>query len=127
MVDNGFKTAYEQFKPEVLLKKYEWFKDAASQCDQKIATLGTYDTRFKELKSTYGADSTKRKSWARDDREQWNVWQSEYLGLKASYNDLSAEYNAAMVKFNYRFCNVGDLPQGATVVLPRSFKPYLNN
>ena len=126
-VNNGLKTAYEEFKPEELLRKYEWLKDAAAQCDAKLATLSAYEMRFKSLKPSYGSDSLKRRSWQRTDIEQWNVWESEYLGVKASYNDLVAQYNAAMVKFNYRFCNAGDLPAGATQTLPREFKPYITN
>lgn len=38
---------------------------------------------------------------------------------------VTAEYNAAMVKFNYAFCNVGTLPQGATTPLAREYKTYL--
>ena len=125
MGGNLQKTVYDEFKPGELLRKYEWFKDASSQCEQKLATLKTYESRFDNLKGAYGEDSLKRKNWERADIEQWNVWQSEYLGVKASYNDLAAQYNAAMVKFNYRFCNAGDLPQGAEYPLPREFKPYL--
>lgn len=125
MVNNGINTAYEQYKPEVLLKKYEWFKDAAAQCDQKLATLETYNNRFKSIKKSYGADSLKRSAWSRDDREQWNIWQSEYLGVKASYNQLAGEYNAAMSKFNYAFCNRGDMPITNAEPLPREFKPYI--
>ncbi len=127
MIDNGYNTIYDQFKPEELLRKYEWFKDAASQLEQKLATLKSYESRFEDLKKSYGADSLSRKKWDRSDKEQWNVWESEYLGLKASYNDLAAQYNAAMVKFNYAFCNVGQLPAGADMPLPRDFKPYINN
>lgn len=125
--DNLQNTIYEEFKPEELLRKYEWFKDASSQLEQKLATLKSYEGRFKSMKGTYGADSVNRKVWERTDKEQWNVWESEYLGIKASYNDLCAQYNSAMVKFNYRFCNVGDLPKGADVTLPREFKPYITN
>jgi hypothetical protein len=50
--------------------------------------------------------------------------QAEISGMKASFNDLAAEYNAAMVKINFAFINVGQLPQGATEALPREFKPY---
>lgn len=125
VVNNGIETAYQEFKPEALLKKYEWFKDAAAQCDAKMAVLGTYESRFKSLKESYGANVS-RSSWSREDKEQWNIWESEYLGVKASYNDLAAQYNAAMVKFNYRFCNVGNLPPGATIPLPREYKPYIN-
>lgn len=124
--DNLQNTVYEEFKPEELLRKYEWFKDASSQLEQKLATLKSYEARFKSLKSSYGADSTNRKIWGRSDKEQWNVWESEYLGIKSSYNDLAAQYNSAMSKFNYRFCNVGDLPRGADVALPREFKSYIN-
>lgn len=127
MVNNGLKTVYEQFKPEELLRKYEWFKDASSQCESKLATLKVYESRFLNLRQSYGADSTRRKNWSRPDVEQWNVWQSEYLGIKASYNDLASQYNAAMSKFNYRFCNKGDLPAGATEPLPREYKPYIEN
>lgn len=127
MIDNGYKTIYDQFKPEELLRKYEWFKDASSQLDQKIATIKAYESRFKNLKESYGKDSSSRKVWDRSDKEQWNVWESEYIGLKASYNDLASTYNAAMVKFNYAFCNAGDMPQGTGTPLPREFKPYITN
>lgn len=125
MVNNGLETTYQQFKPEELLRKYEWFKDASAQLDNKVATLSDYEGRFHNLKQSYGSDSGSRRQWSRSDIEQWNIWQSEYTGLQASYNDLSAQYNSTMAKFNYRFCNVGMLPQGQTEPLPREFKPYI--
>lgn len=125
MVEDGQQTVYGQYKPSALLKKYEWFKDASAALDNKVATLGTYESRFKTVKSDYGSDSSNRAKWSRDDREQWNIWQSEYLGLKASYNDLAGQYNSDMAKFNYRFCNKGQLPAGAEVPLPREYKPYI--
>lgn len=126
-IDNGINTIYEQTKPEELLRKYEWFKDAAAQCDQKIATMGIYESRFVNMKTSYGEDSLTRRKWLRSDVEQWNIWESEYLGIKASYNDLASQYNSAMSKINYRFCNVGGLPQGTNTILPREYKPYLVN
>jgi hypothetical protein len=125
MVDNAQKTVYEQFKPEELLRKYEWFKDASSQLDQKLATLKVYENKFNDLKQQY--NNVPRNKWGSDDREQYNIWQSEQAGISASYNDLAAQYNSAMSKFNYRFCNKGDLPQGATEPLPREYKPYVVN
>lgn len=126
MIQNAQKTVYEQFKPEELLRKYEWFKDASAQLDAKLANLKAYEDRFTTMRREYGADSVSRNKWSRDDKEQWNIWQSEAVGLKASYNDLSAQYNAAMVKFNYRFCNRGDLPQGQSEILPREYREYIN-
>lgn len=127
MVNDGMQTVQDELKPSALLSKYEWFKDASASCDQKIATLGVYETRFQNLKEAYGEDSLKRKNWSRSDIEQWNIWQSEYLGIKASYNDLASQYNANMVKINYAFCNKGSLPQGLTEPLPREYKPYITN
>ena len=125
MEDNLHKTVYEQFKPEELLRKYEWFKDAASQLDQKASTLKVYEKNFSNMKTMYGVDSNNRRKWSRDDREQWNIWESEYTGIKASYNDLAAEYNSSMVKFNYRFCNTGELPAGQSQTLPREYRVYI--
>lgn len=118
------QVAQEEFGPRALLKKYTWFKDAAAELDKKLADLTVYENRFKGLKEDY--EDTPRVKWAREDREQYNLWQSEVAGVKASYNSLAAEYNANMAKFNWRFTNVGDLPEGATEVLPREFKPYTN-
>lgn len=115
----------EEFGPRAILEKYEWFKDAAAQLDKKRADIKVYDARINNLNESYGEQP--RRSWAREDREQYNVWMSEVAGVKASYNTLAAEYNAQMVKFNWRFTDVGDLPQGATEPLPREFKPYVTN
>lgn len=110
----------KEFYPSALLKKYEWFKDAAAALDEKIATISTYEARNKQTKDEYGKPS----SWPRDVREQNAIWQSELAGIKASYNLLAADYNSQMVKFNWRFCNVGDVPEGGTA-LPREYKPYI--
>lgn len=106
----------QQIDPAVLQQKYEWFKDAAAQLDKKQADIKVYQARINEMKKIPNLDRT--------DREQLMVWQQELAGVKASYNGLAAEYNAQMSKWNWRFCNVGDLPKGATEPLPREFKPY---
>ena len=62
--------------------------------------------------------------WPREDREQFNLWEQEVAGIKASYNMLAADYNAQMAKFNWAFAERGKLPEGATDPLPREYKPY---
>ena len=124
-VNDAKNTAFDEFSPSALLKKYEDFKEMSAQLDKKLADLKVYEVRFADLLSQY--DGVKRKDWAREDREQYNLWQSEQAGIKASYNDLAAQYNSGMSKFNYRFCNVGDLPKGANEPLPREYKPYIYN
>lgn len=114
----GAAVIREEFGPREMLRKYEWFKDAAAQLDKKRADIGVYKVQIDELKEVPRADRD------RTDKEQLNLWQREMAGIKASYNGLAAEYNAQMAKFNWAFANTGQLPQGATVPLPREFKPY---
>jgi hypothetical protein len=115
--------AYEQTRPRELLRKYEWFKDAAAQLDKKAADLSVYDARLAALAGDYA--KIPRAKWPRDDREQFNLWATEAAGVKASYNALAAEYNAQMAKDNWRFCNRGTLPPGVETPLPREFRAYL--
>lgn len=117
-------TLFQETKASTLLKKYNWFKDASAQLDKKIADISVYEMKNKSITDSY--IGVKRSEWARDDREQLSVWQSELAGVKASYNSLSAEYNSQMSKIQWRFCNVGDLPAGATQPLPREYKPYID-
>jgi len=118
----GAKVAKNEFGPEALLEKYEWFKDASAQLDKKLADIQVYDSRMRSMEESY--KNIERQKWPREDREQYNVWSSEVAGTIASYNSLAAEYNAQMAKFNWRFTNVGDLPKGATITLPREYREY---
>lgn len=115
--------AQEEFGARALLKKYEWFKDASAGLDKKQADVQVYDSRLKILTLAYSGKT--RAEWARDDREQSSVWSSELAGIKASYNQLAAEYNSEMAKFNWRFANAGSLPQGADRPVQREYKLYL--
>ena len=115
----------QEFGPKELLRKYEWFKDASAAIDEKVATIEMYKTRQKSMEVSYAG--TLRKNWDRTDKEQYNQWIQEVAGMIASYNATCAEYNSQMSKFNWRFTNAGDLPDGATKVLPREYKPYVLN
>ncbi len=114
--------AQKELGVSALLRKYEWFKDASAQLDAKQADIGVYQSRLSGLSTSYAGVA--RSKWPRDDREQYSIWSSEVAGLKANYNDLAAQYNAQMVKINWSFTNSGELPRGASRVLPREYKPY---
>lgn len=116
------RVAQEEFGPEEALRKYEWFKDAAAQLEKKQADIEVFQARITSQNEAY--EGVPRKDWPRDEREQRSIWESEVAGVKASYNQLAAEYNAQMAKFNWQFANVGDLPEGAEEPLPREFKSY---
>ncbi len=122
-VNDARDTAFEEFKPSELLNKYEYFKEMSGALDKKIADIQMYDARIKNLEESYAGAA--RSTWARDDREAYNTIQAERIGIKASYNQLAADYNVAMAKFNFAFCNVGSLPEGAKDPLPKSYKPYI--
>lgn len=124
--NNAQQTMATEFSPSALLKKYEWFKDASAVLDKKLADIQVYETRFESIKESYG-ENIPRSQWSREDKETYNLWLSEVAGIKASYNQLAAEYNSAMSKFNWKFTNIGDLPAGATMPLPREYKPYTTN
>lgn len=108
------ETVYNEFKPSSLLKKYEYFKDLSAAIDKKRADIEMY--RF-EIQSFTD----------KDDKFYVEQRKSELFGIIAMHNQLCSEYNSAMSKFNYRFTNVGDLPDGAVEPLPREYKPYINN
>lgn len=117
--NKAVSTVFNEVDPENLLRKYEWFKDAAAQLNKKQADIKVYKARIKQF------DGIERKDMDRADKEQAGLWWSEVAGVIASYNSLAAEYNAQMAKINYSFCNVGQLPKGATEPLPREFAPYM--
>jgi hypothetical protein len=104
--------------------KYRWFKDVVNQLDKKRADVQVYEGRLKAMAEPY--KTLPREKWLREDREQYNVWSSEVAGVKAGYNSLAAEYNTHMAKFNWRFANIGHVPQGAQQ-LPRDFPEYASN
>jgi hypothetical protein len=114
--------AAQQVDPALLLKRYEWFKEVAAECDKKLADIKVYESRLSSMEADYEGSS--RKDWDRTDKEQFNLWTQEVAGVIASYNSLAAEYNAAMSKINYSFTNVGQLPKGATEALPREMREY---
>ena len=107
--------AQKELGASALLKKYEWFKNASAQLDKKRADIHVYEKQI-----TRGAG----KATDRFTQDRVFQWETELMGIRASYNSLAAEYNAQMAKINWRFTNLGDLPAGASEPLPKSFKPY---
>jgi hypothetical protein len=116
-------TVFSETKASTILQKYVVLKDMHSALAAKQASITVYAARLSELEEAYGAQP--RNLWDRTDKELHSQWVTEVAGLKASFNSLAAQYNAAMAKINWRFCNVGDLPQGATEPLPREYVSYI--
>jgi hypothetical protein len=121
-VSESFRVARDEFGATSLLRKYEWFKNAAASLDAKKASIKVYEKRLLSLQAGYG--DLPRNKWSREDREQANLWEQEVAGMIAGYNNLAGEYNSAMAKINWRFCNAGDVPAGG-IPLPREYRSYL--
>jgi hypothetical protein len=122
-VGRAVEVVQQEVDPGELLRKYQWFKDAAAACDERRAGIDLFDKRVKDFEEQY--KGVVRKDWPRDEREQYGQMRAELVGMKAAYNSIAADYNAQMSKINWRFCNTGDLPKGADRPLPREFKPYV--
>ncbi len=116
IIGDGCNTVKKEFQPSALLKKYEYFKDLSAGIDKKRADIEMYR---EDLKDYDPAD--------KEDRFNLQQRKSELMGIISIHNDMCADYNAAMAKFNYAFCNVGTLPAGATVPLPREHKTYISS
>lgn len=114
--NDAAKTTYDQYKVSALLKKYEYFKDMSAKIDEKRATLNAYREELTELKGDLSTE---------DRRTNYQQRKSEAFGILSVYNSLVADYNASMAKFNYAFCNKGDLPASNLEPLPREHKPYV--
>jgi hypothetical protein len=111
---NTADTIHKEFSSSALLKKYEYFKDLSAAIDSKRADLNAYKANLQDY-------NTKDK----DDKFYYEQSKAEAMGILMIYNQLVADYNAGMSKFNYSFCNVGTLPASNLEPLPRQYKPYL--
>ena len=103
------KVAQEEFGPEASIEKYEWFEDCASTLEEKSHTINVYEHNIVDMDSMYAG--IPRKDWDRLDKQQYNQWTMEITGIKASYNKVVKEYNAASAKFNWSLYNETDLPE----------------
>jgi hypothetical protein len=114
------QVAQHELGPKAAMSKYEWFKDAAAQLSRKEADIKVYQSRITAMKADYAGKE--RIAWAREDREQMSVWESEVSGVISSYNGLAAEYNSASSKFNWAPFQ-GDQPEGSDSI-PMNFAAY---
>lgn len=120
-VGNAANTAYNEFKPSKLLEKYTEFKTIHSRLSAMKATIDTLEASKQSTILSYGSDMAKM---PRDVRQDLASSTAEIAGTKAAFNRLASDYNRNMALFNYRFCNIGELPEGAFDPLPRDYVEY---
>lgn len=113
MCGDASDVVQKEFSASAMLKKYEYFKDLSSAIDEKRATIQVYESQLSGIKN--------------HEDFQYQQVQAEMMGLVSMHNSLCAEYNSAMSKFNYAFCNKGELPATNLEPLPREIKPYISS
>lgn len=111
MCGDAADTVQKEYSASAMLKKYEYFKDVSAAIDEKRATIDVYKSRLLMIKDQEGFE--------------YQQTTSEMIGLISMHNSLCSEYNSAMSKFNYAFCNKGTLPASNLEPLPREIKPYI--
>lgn len=111
MCDDAASTVKKEYSASAMLKKYEYFKDLSAAIDEKRATIDVYKSRLTMIKDQDGFE--------------FQQTTSEMMGLISMHNSICSEYNSAMSKFNYAFCNKGTLPASNLEPLPREMKPYI--
>ena len=104
------EVTWQETRPSVVLKKYEYFKKLSSRLDMQRANL--------ELLKEQLESPNLSQDWKQ------NIV-SQMIGVSANYNNLAAIYNEEMSKINYAFCNVGKMPISNLEPLPREFTPYI--
>ena len=97
VVGETMQVARDEFGPREMLRKYEWFKDAAAQLDKKKADIRVYEIQLAEVQGEWVG-----KPKPRDVRQDITQWRRELSGIRTSYNLLA------------RFCRLSDgrRPQG---------------
>lgn len=113
----------EEIDPRNVQVKYEEFKIMHATLESKLANIDVQAGKIDNMEESY--EGILRNEWNRADINSYNLWQSELDGTIMSFNNLADDYNAAMAMWNYRFCNIGTLPEGATEPLPREFAQYI--
>jgi hypothetical protein len=117
--------AQNEFGPREALRKYTYLKAVASQLTAKKQSLDVLANSLKQFKLDYSNKPIS--DWPRVDKETYRQKQSEFEGLKLSYNNLVGEYDQLMSQFNWKFASSKSLPFGADEVLPGegAFTTYL--
>ena len=105
------EVAKKEFGPKASLKKYEWFKDAIEQLNAKTDAIAHLQLKIDLYHVKRPKDFSQ---WSRQDLERLEVMERELFGLKLSFTQLAAEYNANMEKVNWKYAADGELPRRYT-------------
>lgn len=101
------QVAQEEFGPRASVDKYEYFVETSEVLDAKIMMIEQKKGQIAELEKAY--EGMKRNEWTRTDLQSHSQWSQELSGMKISYNNLVAEYNAKSREFTWSQYNTDSL------------------
>lgn len=119
-LDSGAKVIQNEFSPEAMLKKYEWFKVQSARiqkAQEDIKNLKIESDVTGQYEKDNGKDHSKWSPLALNSyQEELSLNKQQRLAQVSNTNGLIAEYNAQSAKFNWAgFKTRDDLP-------PQSFE-----
>lgn len=123
VISDAATAVYEEVNPRELNRKYEWFKNAYAQLDSFRGQASVKQNQIDGLVEMY--DGVPRNEWNRADIQAHRQYTQELAGIKGSFNNLAAEYNAEMAKWHTAFVNAGKLPEGGSEQMPREVAVYI--
>lgn len=90
------QVAQQEMGAKAAYRKYDWFKRAANEIKAKAADLNVMDAKVAKRCGDNMKESLE---------DNCMLWEQEQFGLKASYNGLVSEYNAASDNFTWALFN----------------------
>lgn len=103
----GCMTAEDQFAPDAMLHKYEWFKNQYNSIQQIGQRMDQSKQAVEDYKKMMGDPS----KWNFSQHEEYSHLSTTYSGYLSQYNSLVAEYNSQSSKFNWSFAKTNELPR----------------
>lgn len=109
------QVAQQQFGPDAMLKKYEWFKEQSAAIKKMEADIDMFKQREQKVKEQYAGYGDDMTKWPPDVRVQYNhaaeQSRDDRLAVTSQRNNLVRDYNAASSKFNWEpFLKNADRP-----------------
>ena len=115
-VDDGVRTAHNEFDPSAMLKKYEWFKNQTQFIQKSQKDIANAKTLRDGIKAQFEEDNGKNHtSWDPVTKNQYqskvDLQDQMVMAITATCNGIIADYNAQSSKFNWAyFKDKSDLP-----------------
>lgn len=103
---SGCGVAEDQFAPDALLHKYEWFKNQHNSIKQ----IGVRTDQSKQAVEDYKRMMGDPSKWNFSQHEEYGRLSTTHSGYLSQYNALAAEYNSQSSKFNWDFVKTNELP-----------------